>query len=78
MRDEDNIDNGPLKDIRKEYTRKTKFRKVRTEKQIRLEKPLREWIDKCKEKMDKEDKPFLSMKDYYDIMIKLGYRKENE
>ena len=62
--------------IRKELVKKTRYRKERTENLKKLEEPLRKFIIKCKEKMEKEDKPFLSMKDYFNIMIELGYRKE--
>jgi len=72
-----------MRDIRREIIKKnsktsSKFKGERTEKLKRHPEELRIFIQECKNKMQREDKSFLCMKDYFDVMIELGYKKERE
>ena len=70
---------GLLKDIRKEYVKGTKYRQEgRYKNKKKWSDDEKEFLDKCRETMDKEDTPFLSMIRYHQIMIQLGYKKETE
>jgi len=70
---------GPLRDVRKEFTRSTKYKhEGRYKIKRKWSTQQAEFLNKCRETMDKEDTPFLSMIKYFEIMIELGYKKETE
>ncbi len=69
----------PMRDMRRVYVdTPTTKQQGRSRNKGKFDSRQKEFLNKCREKMDKEDTPFLNMIQYYEIMIELGYKKENE